>query len=59
MGTNELQLNTEAIAEANKATAPLLEAHRKTCVAMENARMDYTEAWQYAYANALKAPRNQ
>jgi hypothetical protein len=58
MGSNELQLNCKAIAEANKATAPLLEVHRKACVVMENARMDYTEAWQYAYANALKAPRN-
>ena len=52
---SELQLNTKAIAEANKATTPLLEAHRKACVVMENARSDYSEAWQHAYARALKA----
>lgn len=58
MGSNELQLNTEAIAEANAVTAPLLEAHRKACVVMENARSDYNEAWQFAYAAALKGDKD-
>lgn len=59
MSKYKLQLNDKAIAEANAVAAPFLEVHRKACVAVENSASEYREVWHCAYADALKAPRNQ
>jgi len=59
MKSIEQPLDPKAIAEADKATALLLEAHRKATVALLFARSDYVEAWQHAYARAIKAQKEE
>jgi hypothetical protein len=55
---DELQLNQKAIAEANTVSAPFLKAYKEVLLTLDQAGSQYREVWQHAYANALKAPRN-
>jgi hypothetical protein len=59
MNSTELQLNHKAIAEANAVAAPFIKAKDEARIAYETAETDAMVAWQEAYANAMKAPRNQ
>ena len=55
MKKNEQPLDPKAIAEADKATAKLLEVHGRATTALLFARSDYVLAWQYHYERAIKA----
>jgi hypothetical protein len=58
MAKTHLSLNNKAVAEANAVAEPFLKAHKEALLALDQAGSAYREVWQHAYAQAMKAPRN-